>query len=138
MLKKTIRDNVLLLYYFVPPFPTDFNLNHCLVLNILFKTTIMPFRPPNPPDKENPPQDPQSLSHSATTHEYPPSFSQNRPLRTDRSRPYPSALRLRHHFFLTRLKIILKDTISMKQTSLMERKIQQEIVRMSLILYKFS
>jgi len=116
---------------FLPPFHTDFNLSHSLVLNKLLKTTIMPYRPPNPPSEENLPENPRPLSNSATTYEFPPSFSQHRPLRTDRSRPYPSALRLRHHFFLTRLKIILKDTMSMKQTSLMERNIQEEIVRIS-------
>ena len=134
---KNDQNNKSLYYYSLIPYPTDFNLNHSLVLNTLFKTTIMAFRPPNPPSKENLPQDPRSISHSATTYEYPPSFSQNRPLRTDRTRPYPSALRLRHHFFLTRLKIILKDTMSMKQTSLMERKIQQEIVRISMTSPKF-
>jgi hypothetical protein len=43
----------------------------------------------------------------AETFEYPPAFVSHRPTNLNQTSPLASMLKLRHHFFLTRLKLAL-------------------------------
>lgn len=64
----------------------------------------------------------------ADTYEFPPSLSSYRPLQFDRSGLYPSTLRLRHHFFITRVKIIFKEILKVPNTDRVDSYFQEEMV----------
>jgi hypothetical protein len=70
-----------------------------------------------------------SLTAMAETYEYPPSLANYRPLQFDRTGIYPVALRLRHHFFLTRIKIVFKEVMGASNDVRVDWFFQEELVR---------
>jgi hypothetical protein len=67
----------------------------------------------------------------AESYEYPPRLIQHRPLQYNRQGLYPATLKLRHHFFLTRVKIIFREVLTGSMTDEVEEYLQQELVRTS-------
>jgi hypothetical protein len=55
-----------------------------------------------------------SLALMPLTYEYPPTLAAWRPFQWQRNGCFPSYLRLRHHFFLTHLKVIMGEVFSRK------------------------
>jgi hypothetical protein len=48
----------------------------------------------------------------AESYEYPPALIQHRPLQYNRQGLHPATLKLRHHFFLTRAKIVFHEVFA--------------------------
>src|SRR5260370_19796171 len=63
------------------------------------------------------------------TYEYPPSLKTYRSLQEDRPGAYTLALKLQHHFFITRAKIVFQEVLKVDNTVRVERYMQEEIVR---------
>ena len=67
----------------------------------------------------------------ADSYEYPPSLIQHRPLQYNRQGLYPATLKLRHHFFLTRVKIVFQEVLTACIYGHVEDYLQEELVRIS-------
>jgi hypothetical protein len=65
---------------------------------------------------------------SMATFEYPPAFVASRPPNRERSGVLRITVRLAHHFFLSRLKIVLNELIHMKPNKYLEQGFQIELV----------
>jgi len=64
----------------------------------------------------------------AESYEYPSTLTHYRPLDFAQSSYYPVAFKLRHHFFLTRAKIIFKELLFIPKSDLYQRNLEREIV----------
>ena len=64
----------------------------------------------------------------AETFEYPPSLANYSPLQYQYSEAFPITLKLRHHFFITRAKIVLLAIMNIGHTVRVDRHLQEEIV----------
>ncbi len=64
----------------------------------------------------------------AQSYEFPPSLKTYRPLQADRPGLYSMALKLQHHFFITRAKIVFQEVLKVDNTVRVERYLQEEIV----------
>ena len=67
----------------------------------------------------------------AQSYAYPPSLIQHRPLQHGRERLHPATLKLRHHFFLTRVKIVYQEVLTGAVQSVdiqVDRYLQEELV----------
>jgi hypothetical protein len=64
----------------------------------------------------------------ADTYEYPPSLKTYRPLQFERTGIYPASLKLRHHFFITRAKIVFLEVFETANTVRVDRYMQEEMV----------
>jgi len=69
-----------------------------------------------------------SVSSMAYTFEYPPAFVSHRPLNVGRSGILPATHQLYHHFFLSRLKFVLKELLTLPKTEYLLMGMQQELV----------
>ena len=68
----------------------------------------------------------------AYTFEYPPAFVSQSPLNIERSGLHSATYQLCHHFFLTRLKLVMKEVLTRPQTQYMMDGMQQELVKYTL------
>lgn len=68
----------------------------------------------------------------AYTFEYPPSFASHCPLDIERSGVLPATYQLRHHFFLTRLKLVVKEVFTRPRAQYLLDGMQQELVQYTL------
>jgi hypothetical protein len=64
----------------------------------------------------------------AQTFEYPPALVQHRLLGFERSRSTSITFRLSHHYFLTRLKLALKQVYQDKPTDYLQDGVNRELV----------
>jgi hypothetical protein len=72
----------------------------------------------------------------AETYEFPPSLTDYRPLQYERTGIYPPMLKLRHHFFLTRIKIVFKEMVSLPTTIREDWFFHEEMVSYSVSILK--
>src|SRR5258705_2790572 len=63
------------------------------------------------------------------TYEYPPSLKTYHSLQEDRPGAYTLALKLQHHFFITRAKIVFQEVLKVDNTVQVVRYMQEAIVR---------
>ena len=70
----------------------------------------------------------------AETYEYPPAFVRRRPLDYERAGVHLLLFRLHHHFFLTRLKVVLKAVLCKEYTPFLLDGIESEVVSVSLLI----
>ena len=64
----------------------------------------------------------------ADTYEYPPAFNSYPPLQLLHAATFPTSLKLQHHFFITRAKIVFSEVFKVKSTLQVDRYLQEEIV----------
>jgi len=64
----------------------------------------------------------------AYSFEYPPSFASHHPLDAGRSGVLPATYQLTHHFFLTRLKLVVKQVFTRPRSQYLLDGMEQEIV----------
>ena len=68
----------------------------------------------------------------AESYEYPPALFHHRPLQYNRQDLHPATLKLRHHFFLTRVKIVFQEVLAGCVDSQVEDFLELELVHISL------
>jgi len=73
----------------------------------------------------------------AETYEFPPSLSQYRPIEFYQSNYHPATLKLSHHFFLTRAKIVMKEAILALNPAKADQFVQAEIVSLISLVKSF-
>lgn len=64
----------------------------------------------------------------AKTFEYPPAFARHHPFQYERHAQFPSMLRLRHHFLLTRLKLALHKMFELEFNEHVKAGVQNDTV----------